>query len=167
MELKKALFLDRDGVINEDAGYVSKVEDFRFCDGIFEALREFMALGYTLVIITNQSGIGRGYYTQADYETLTNFMLDKFSENGVKIARVYHCPHVPEEGCECRKPAPAMLIKAHKELGIDMTKSIMIGDKQSDIEAANSAGVARAYLLDGVGLKSVKDVLNEIKKEIK
>ena len=149
--MKKALFLDRDGVINEDKGYVSRVEDFAFCAGVFEALRTFEARGYLLIIVTNQSGIGRGYYTQEAYEILTAWMLGEFQKNGVTIAKVYHCPHAPEEKCECRKPRPGMLKEAIEEFGIDPARSWMVGDKLSDMEAGKNARVEKCLL---VGLKS-------------
>ncbi|MBE0497555.1 MAG: D-glycero-beta-D-manno-heptose 1,7-bisphosphate 7-phosphatase [Campylobacterales bacterium] len=149
--MKKALFLDRDGVINEDKGYVSRIEDFTFCAGVFEALRAFEARGYLLIIVTNQSGIGRGYYTEEAYEILTAWMLEECQKNGVTIAKVYHCPHAPEEGCGCRKPHPGMLEAAIGEFGIDVTRSWMVGDKLSDMEAGKRAGVGQCVL---VGLKS-------------
>lgn len=161
----KALFLDRDGVINEDHGYVSRIDDFVFCDGVFDALRGFIEAGYILVVITNQSGIGRGYYSQEDFKTLSKHMLKTLEQNGVKIAKIYHCPHAPEAKCDCRKPAPGMFLKARDELLIDMSQSLMIGDKQSDIDAAHKAGVLSAFLLDKSGLKSVKDVLNKLRNE--
>lgn len=149
--MKKALFLDRDGVINEDKGYVSRVEDFSFCAGVFDALRAFEARGYLLIIVTNQSGIGRGYYTQEAYEMLTEWMLGELQKNGVTIAKVCHCPHAPEKKCECRKPRPGMLKEAIEEFGIDPAHSWMVGDKLSDMEAGKNAGVEKCLL---VGLKS-------------
>ncbi|MCR4942202.1 MAG: D-glycero-beta-D-manno-heptose 1,7-bisphosphate 7-phosphatase [Campylobacter sp.] len=165
MNSKKALFLDRDGVINEDMGYVSKCENFVFIDGIFESLKEFAKSGYTLIIITNQSGIGRGYYSLEDFEILNKFMLEKFKSQGINIAKVCFCPHAPESNCQCRKPKPKMILDSAKEFDIDLKKSIMIGDKQSDMDAAINAGVGRHYLLDGIKFKNVRDVFNLIKKE--
>lgn len=164
MITKKALFLDRDGVINEDLGYVSKIDDFRFCDGLFAALREFARAGYLLVVVTNQSGIGRGYYSEADFLKLSQYMLDELKKQEIKIEKIYHCPHAPEQNCPCRKPAPGMILRAASELCLDLKSSILIGDKQSDIQAAKQAGVGRAYLL-GDKLKGVLDVLKVLKKE--
>ena len=142
MSLKnKAVFLDRDGVINIDKNYVYKIEDFEFVDGIFEKLRDYQKRGYLLIVVTNQSGIGRGYYTEEDFQKLTSYMLSELEKEGIKIAKVYHCNHSPEEGCECRKPNPGMLLKAKEEFNIDMKNSIMIGDKESDMEACKRAGV--------------------------
>ena len=137
----KAVFLDRDGVINIDKSYVYKIEDFEFVDGIFEKLRDYQKRGYLLIVVTNQSGIGRGYYTEEDFQKLTSYMLSELEKEGIKIAKVYHCNHSPEEGCECRKPNPGMLLKAKEEFNIDMKNSIMIGDKESDMEACKRAGV--------------------------
>ena len=139
----KAVFLDRDGVINIDKSYVYKIEEFEFVDGIFDSLKEYQKDGYLLVIVTNQSGIGRGYYTEDDFQKLTSYMLDELKKEDIDIAKVYHCNHSPEEGCECRKPSPGMLLKAKDEFNIDMKNSIMIGDKESDMEAGRRAGVGK------------------------
>ncbi|MGP1534138.1 MAG: D-glycero-beta-D-manno-heptose 1,7-bisphosphate 7-phosphatase [Campylobacter sp.] len=161
---KKALFLDRDGVINEDVGYVYRHEDFVFKEGIFAALREFAQAGYALVVVTNQSGIGRGYYTLEQFDELCGFMLSEFKKEGVKIEKIYFCPHAPEADCLCRKPKPGMLIKAANELNIDLARSIMIGDKDSDVQAGQSAGVGVNLKL-GDRLKSVAEALEFLKKE--
>jgi D-glycero-D-manno-heptose 1,7-bisphosphate phosphatase len=144
---KKAVFLDRDGVVNVEKDYAHKIEDFEFLSGVFEAVRAFNRGGYIVVVVTNQSGIGRGYYTSADFEKLTEYMLDRFKEEGCEIAGVYHCPHTPDSDCECRKPNPGMLLAAQKELDIDLSASWMIGDKESDIEAALAAGVQKTVLV--------------------
>ena len=161
----KALFLDRDGVINEDAGYVCEIEDFKFIDGIFDALREFTGAGYKLFVVTNQSGIGRGYYTQEQFDALNKFMLESFKKEQIFITKVYFCPHAPEQKCTCRKPNPKMILDAKDEFKIDLENSLMIGDKPSDVEAGKRAGVGKNFLLDGVNFKDVRDVLNKLKKE--
>jgi len=163
-ESQKALFLDRDGVINEDAGYVYRREDFVFKDGIFEALRKFAQAGYALVVVTNQSGIGRGYYTLEQFDELCRFMLSEFEKRGVKIEKIYFCPHAPEALCDCRKPEPGMLLRAANELNINLARSIMIGDKDSDVQAGQSAGVGVNLKL-GDRLKSVAEALEFLKKE--
>ena len=142
----KALFLDRDGVINLDHGYVGKVEDFEFVDGILDCIRRLQTKGFQPIVVTNQSGIGRGYYSLEDFEKVTDFMLQKMREHGIAIERahVFFCPHTPDRGCDCRKPAPGMFLQAKKRFGIDMAASLMLGDKPSDIEAAKAAGVGRA-----------------------
>ncbi len=144
---KKAVFFDRDGVVNVEKDYAHKVEDFEFLPGVFEAARDFAQKGYLLVIVTNQSGIGRGYYSEDDFQKLTTYMLSCFEKEGAKIAAVYHCPHTPEANCECRKPKSGMFLTAQRELGIDMQNSWMIGDKESDIQAANSAGITQTILV--------------------
>jgi len=143
----RAIFLDRDGVINIDKQYVSKIEDFEFTEGIFELLNYFQDLGYILIIITNQSGIGRGYYTLQDFQTLTKWKLSRLSDEGITIHEVYYCPHSPESECSCRKPSPEMLLRAKEKYDIDMQNSWMIGDKQSDIEAGKRAGVGRTVFI--------------------
>jgi D-glycero-D-manno-heptose 1,7-bisphosphate phosphatase len=146
---QKAFFLDRDGVINVDHGYVAKINDFTFMDGVFPVLRAIAAKGYALIIVTNQSGIGRGYYTEEDFKKLTEWMLSRFVEKEIQIAGVYSCPHSPEADCACRKPAPGMFIQAIREHGIDPASSWMIGDKPSDMEAAKVAGICNRVLLGG------------------
>jgi len=143
----KAIFLDRDGVINVDKQYVSKIEDFEFKEGIFELLHYFQNLGYLLIVITNQSGIGRGYYTLEDFQNLTAWKLSRLEDEGIKIHEVYYCPHSPESNCSCRKPSPEMLLRAKEKYNIDMKKSWMIGDKRTDILAGKKAGVGWTVLI--------------------
>lgn len=162
MEKIKALFLDRDGVINYDPGYVYRIEDFEFMPGIFEALAGFMALGYEIFVVTNQSGIGRGYYSEDDFAKLSKYMIDEFKSYGVEIKKIYHCPHTPSDDCNCRKPRPGMILQALNEHNIDPQASLIIGDKPSDLEAARRAGVESGYLI-GDEFKSVLEVLEYIK----
>ncbi len=158
--MKKALFLDRDGVINIDHGYVGKIEDFEFVEGVLDLVYQAQQRGYIPILITNQSGIGRGYYTKEDFEKLTSFMLQKMQQRGIVIDRshVFYCPHRPDERCECRKPMPRMFLEARERFDIDMTDSWMIGDKPSDIEAARSAGVGHAYLTEKNRRIDMKDL---------
>ena len=150
---QKAVFLDRDGVINVDHGYVHKPEDFEFIDGIFEACRHFQSLGYLLIVVTNQSGIARGMYTEQQFQDLTRWMIDRFKTEGVEITRVYHCPHHPDYGseeerhCQCRKPAPGMILQAVRDYGLYPGGCIMIGDKHGDMEAAAAANLGRKILV--------------------
>lgn len=162
MEKIKALFLDRDGVINYDPGYVYRIEDFEFMPGIFEALAGFMALGYEIFVVTNQSGIGRGYYSEDDFAKLSKYMIDEFKSYGIEIKKIYHCPHTPSDDCNCRKPKPGMILQALDEFNISLKDSLMIGDKPSDLEAARRAGVESGYLI-GDEFKSVLEVLEYIK----
>ena len=148
--MQKALFLDRDGVINIDHGYVSRREDFEFVPGILDLIRRMQERGYLPIVVTNQSGIGRGYYSGEDFEHLTDYMIAEMRKAGISIGReqVFHCPHAPEEGCACRKPAPGMFLQAIERFAIDPESSIMIGDKTSDIEAAESAGIGRVIRVE-------------------
>lgn len=142
--MNKAIFLDRDGVINIEKNYLHKAGDFEFVEGVFDVLKKLQTLGYIFVIVTNQSGIGRGYYTQNDFDILTAWMLEEFEKNGVKIAKVNFCPHAPEEICGCRKPSPKMILDAANEFNIDLQKSWMVGDKFIDIESALNAGIPKS-----------------------
>ncbi|XOV77733.1 MAG: D-glycero-beta-D-manno-heptose 1,7-bisphosphate 7-phosphatase [Aestuariibacter sp.] len=157
---KKAIFLDRDGVINIDFGYTSTPEDFNFYEGVFAACRRFQSLGYALVVVTNQSGIARGYYSEADFEILCDWMLNQFLQEDVDLTAIYHCPHHATEGqgefrkdCNCRKPKPGMLLAAASEHNIDLSQSIMIGDKISDMEAGRAAGVKKCILIEESDVK--------------
>jgi len=148
--LQKALFLDRDGVINVEVNYLHKIEEFIFIDGIFELCKYYQDLGYIIVVVTNQSGIARGYYTEYDFNKLTTWMIAEFAKKDIEIKKVYYCPHHPDfsSTCSCRKPKPGMLLEAKKEFDIDMKNSVMIGDKERDIEAALNAGLIETYLFD-------------------
>ncbi len=137
---KNAVFLDRDGTINVEKNYLYKVEDVEFIDGVLEALRKLSDAGFLLVIITNQSGIARGYYTEEDYETLNSWLLRTFDENGINIAASYFCPHLPDAAvekyrttCTCRKPGTGLFEQAVKDFDIDLKKSFAIGDKIRDL----------------------------------
>lgn len=150
MEKNKALFLDRDGVINVDKGYVYKIEDFIFIDKIFKITEHFQNQGYLIFIVTNQSGIARNYYTEEDFRVLSEWMVKEFSKRKIKIHKVYHCPHHPEfsSACDCRKPEPGMILKAAKEFNLDLAQSVLIGDKDTDIEAGTKAGIGENYLIN-------------------
>ncbi len=150
----KALFLDRDGVINVDKEYLVKPEEFEFMPGIFELCQAFLNKGYLIFIVTNQSGIARGYYTEDDFLTLTDWMLAEFKKRNILIQKVYHCPFHPEYGNKQyrqdspdRKPHPGMLLKAQKEFSLDLAQSVMIGDKESDILCGLNAGVQTTVLI--------------------
>ena len=143
----KTIFLDRDGVINKEVNYLHKIDDFEFIDGIFEACLYFQSLGYKIIIITNQSGISRGYYSHSDYQKVTQWMLDQFKYKNINILDVFHCPHGPDSICDCRKPKPGMFLKAKDKHNTDMEKSWMIGDKERDTIAANSAGIDNTILI--------------------
>ena len=148
--MQKAVFLDRDGVINIDKKYVYKIEDFEFCRGVFEALHHFQSLGYKLIIVTNQSGIGRGYYSEEEFQKLTGWMREQLLHVKIKIDAVYHCPHAPEEQCACRKPNSGMFEEAIRAFDIDVKTSWMIGDKSTDMQAAQGVGIDNTILLSQV-----------------
>jgi len=143
----KTIFLDRDGVINKEVNYLHKITDFEFIEGIFDACHHFQCLGYEIIIVTNQSGISRGCYSEQDYQIITNWMLKQFEDKGITILDIYHCPHGPDSTCDCRKPKPGMFLEAKSKHNIDMKQSWMIGDKEVDIEAANSAGIHNTILV--------------------
>jgi len=143
----KAIFLDRDGVINKEKNYLYKKEDFEFIDGVFDACRYFKKNNYQLIVVTNQSGIARGYYREEDFHRLTKWMLKQFKCQDIEILDVFFCPHGPESTCNCRKPKPGMLLRAKEKYKIDMKNSWMIGDKEADIGAANAAGIENTILV--------------------
>lgn len=149
---RPALFLDRDGVINIDRGYVHKPEEVEFFDGIFELCLTAQSFGYLIIIITNQAGIARGLYSEQDFLCLTEWMNDVFKNNGIVIDRLYYCPFHPEHGISQykvdsinRKPGPGMILQAERDFDLDLGKSVLVGDKESDIQAGIAAGVAITY----------------------
>ena len=152
--MRPALFLDRDGIINEDLGYVHRVEEFRFLPGIFELCASAQALDLALVVVTNQAGIGRGYYTEADFHALTNWMLERFAERGIRFTAVEFCPDHPVHGIgpyrresPRRKPGPGMILDACAAHGLDPACSLILGDRATDMQAGEAAGLARLILL--------------------
>nr|ELR5113229.1 D-glycero-beta-D-manno-heptose 1,7-bisphosphate 7-phosphatase [Providencia stuartii] len=149
-----AIFLDRDGTINIDHGYVHKIDDFQFIDGAIEAMAELKNMGYALVVVTNQSGIGRGIYSEDSFMQLTEWMDWSLADRGVDLDGIYFCPHHPDakeeeyrQDCNCRKPKPGMLLDAQAFLNIDMASSIMVGDKLADMQAGKAANVGTTILV--------------------
>ena len=148
-ERRHAVFMDRDGVLNEDRGYVSRPEDFHWLPGAVQALRWLQRAGWRLVIVTNQGGIARGLYGPAEYDNLTSWMRSELAKQGVRLDGIYHCPHLRDaplaawrRQCACRKPKPGMLLRAARELDLDLASSVMVGDKPGDIAAGRAAGLA-------------------------
>jgi D-glycero-D-manno-heptose 1,7-bisphosphate phosphatase len=151
----KAAFLDRDGVLNREVGYLCEVSEFQYIGGTKSALKNLQRLGYEIVIITNQSGIGRGLYTEEKYHSLTNYYLHDLSLSGIHILDVFYCPHYWESNdiryqgrCSCRKPAPGMIEQAAKKHYIDLRFSVLVGDKLTDIEAGRAAGISKCFLVE-------------------
>lgn len=155
---RRAVFLDRDGTINVEKDYLHRPEEFEFIPGATEAIGILKRAGYLVVVVTNQSGVARGYYAEEDVERLHRHMDELLAAFGTAVDGYYFCPHHPENGldayltdCACRKPLPGMLLKAAKEMGIDLKSSWMIGDKLVDIEAGMGAGCSTALVLTGYG----------------
>ena len=175
-----AAFLDRDGVINVDHGYVSRWEDFEFLPGAPEALLTLQRAGYQLIVISNQSGIGRGLFSEEDLQELNRCIARHLYEHmAVEMTSFYHCPHHPSDAlddylmrCECRKPAPGMILRAAEEHDIDLAGSLLVGDKRSDIEAGKAAGVGRLFyvssatemdsLADCFAVNSLREVVDRL-----
>lgn len=145
--MNKALFLDRDGVINKNFGHVHKIENFKFRKGIFELLKFFQDKGFIILVVTNQAGIGKGLYTLDQFNLLNNWMINQFRNHGITITKTYYCPHGPEDNCNCRKPKAGMLLNAIKDFQIDTNSSFLIGDKVSDFIAGKSAKIKFNYIL--------------------
>ena len=153
--MTKALFLDRDGTINVDYGYVHEPERFVFMDGVFEFCRRARSTGHLIIVITNQSGIERGYFSEEDFERMTRHMIDRFSGEGVEITDVFYCPSLSGPD---RKPEPGLFLKAKAKYDIDMPASLNIGDSERDLEAGRRAGVGRNVLFAG-DFKSLEHLL--------
>ena len=140
--MNKAVFLDRDGVVNKEIGYVFRVEDFILTGDIIPSLKKLQDAGFIFVVITNQSGIAKELYTNRDVEKVHKHMLSLMKENGISISEIYYCPHHPDvEPCICRKPDSGMIEKAIARFNIDISRSYFIGDKERDVQAAEKAGV--------------------------
>jgi D-glycero-D-manno-heptose 1,7-bisphosphate phosphatase len=158
--LRPALILDRDGVVNHDDGFVHRIPECRFIAGVFAMAAEFVAHGFALVIATNQSGIGRGLFGEAEFAALMDWMKRQFALQGAPIDAVYHCPDHPTEGqgafrrdSDWRKPKPGMLLQAAADLGLDLGRSVCVGDKMRDIEAGRAAGIGTLVLFDPAAKK--------------
>jgi len=151
---ERAVFLDRDGVITVDSGYTHRIEDFQLVPGSAQGLSLLQHDGWRLVVVTNQSGIARGLYTDDDYQRFTTHMRAQLAAHGVRLDAVLHCPHLPDatvaqyrRRCDCRKPAPGMLLRAAHELSLDLQASVMVGDRLSDVQAGRAAEVGRCLLV--------------------
>jgi D-glycero-D-manno-heptose 1,7-bisphosphate phosphatase len=149
---QKALFLDRDGTINVEKNYVYKIDDFEFHPGIFDLIRNYENDGYLIFVITNQSGIARGFYSENDFKILNDWMIRTFASKGIKITKVYYCPHHPEISgeCKCRKPKPGMILEAIKQFNINPVNSVLIGDKKRDISCGKNAGIGKNLYIQNI-----------------
>lgn len=143
---RRVLFLDRDGVINIDKGFVSQIRDFELVPGIINFVKYFIKNDYQVIIVTNQSGIGRGYFTEGDFKNLMNHVVEIFSLEGLEILDILHCPHIDGDLCECRKPSPGMFDFAIKKWNISRVGSLSVGDNLRDLEAASAAGIQLNFL---------------------
>lgn len=161
--MNKAIFLDRDGVINRDKGYVHKIEDCEFFSDTFKALQK-APKNFKLIVITNQAGIAKGYYTEETLLKFTAWMLDEFKKNYINIDKVYYCPHRPDGAvekyainCDCRKPAPGMIMQAQKEFDLNLSECWLIGDKASDTKAGENAGCTTILIKTGGAYKDIAE----------
>lgn len=154
--MNKAIFLDRDGTINIEKNYLYKIKDFEFIHGMPDAIARWNQLGFLVIVVTNQAGVARGYYSENDVDILHRYINEQLSEYNAHIDKFYYCPHHPTEGvgkykkdCNCRKPKTGLIEKAIKENDIDLSKSYLFGDKESDLEAGNKLSI-KSFLVDGV-----------------
>jgi D-glycero-D-manno-heptose 1,7-bisphosphate phosphatase len=138
--VSRFIFLDRDGTLIHDKGYTYRTEDYRLLPQALEGLQAFARQGFRFVILTNQSGIGRGFFSEDDYQTFERYLSDDLQRQGIALEASYHCPHTPADGCDCRKPGTDLFKRAQRELGAVLSESWMIGDKLSDIQAGDRAG---------------------------
>jgi len=141
------VFLDRDGTLVRDRGYTYKLADYELLPGVREGLLRMQQGGFSLAVVTNQSGIGRGYYAEADLQAFQAHLFAELERSGIRFEHTFFCPHLPDAGCACRKPAPGLLWRAREELGADLGASWVVGDRASDLELARRAGCRGAVLV--------------------
>lgn len=171
----KAAFIDRDGVINEERNYVYRIEDFVLLPGVIQGLILLRDSGFRLIIVTNQAGIAHGYYDQSDLDRLHEHLCAQLHKHGIILDAIYFCPHHPKGlvqalayECDCRKPSPGMLLRASKDLDLDLANSVLIGDKWSDVQAGRRAGVGRTVIvrsghsIDPIALCEADDVAADL-----
>jgi D-glycero-D-manno-heptose 1,7-bisphosphate phosphatase len=157
-----AVFLDRDGTLNVEKDYVFRYEDWDWVPGALEGLRKFLDLGFRLVVVSNQSGVARGYYKATDVQILHNRVSKELEKEGIQVSKFYFCPHGPPDRCDCRKPKPGLILQAEKELGIDLSRSFMVGDKLIDVQAGQAAGVRPILVGTGYGAVEKKSLPEDI-----
>lgn len=154
--LRPAVFLDRDGTVNVEVNYLGDADQFRLLPHVAPAIRQLNETGVPVVIVTNQSGIARGYFSRAEMDAVHACMHTELAQAGARIDAVYFCPHHPDDGCTCRKPAPGLLIRAAAEMAIDLSKSVIIGDKYSDLAAGKAVGCLTVLVLTGHGAQEYR-----------
>ena len=157
-KLERAVFLDRDGTLIEEKGYIYRPEEVRLLPKAVEAVSYLKSLGLKVVILTNQSGIGRGFYTEADYRKVMAYLFNLLGRRQAAVDASYFCPHAPWEGCPCRKPSPGMAERAAEELSLDLARSFVVGDKKSDMELARATGARGILVRTGYGAETEKSV---------
>ncbi len=157
--MEKAVFLDRDGTINEEMGYINHISRFKIFPFTSEAIKIFTSCGYKVFVITNQAGLARGYFNEDVLNEVNERLLDYLNKNQAHIEKIYFCPHLKDavvekykKDCECRKPKPGMILKAKKEYAIDLSQSFMIGDRYKDIEFGKKQGLKTIMVLTGYGM---------------
>lgn len=152
---ERAVFLDRDGVLMRDSNYVGHVDHVELIDSAPQALRRLQDAGFRLFVVTNQSGVGRGYFTREAVEEIHTLLDAHFEQAGVRIDRYYVCPHHPEDNCDCRKPKPKFLREAARRFGVDLKRSFMIGDRASDVRCGINGGTKTVLVLTGAGRETI------------
>lgn len=158
--MNKAIFLDRDGVINVERGYTHRLEDFVILPDLLENLQMYLEKGYLLIVVSNQSGIAKGLYTQAEVETIHSFLTNELTKNNIHLSEIYYCIHHPDVSkCICRKPDSLFVEKALARFNIDASKSFFIGDKERDVEAAEKAGVKGILIEANSPLKLISQII--------
>ena len=163
--MEKYIFLDRDGTINVEKHYLHKIEDFEYENGVLKALEGLQKLGYKFIIVTNQAGIAKGYYTESDYLILEEFIENDLREKGIIIQKTYHCPHHPQGkipynvNCDCRKPKTGMFLEAIEEFDIDIENSYMVGDRFTDLKPADELGIYPVLIKTGYGTDQLNSLV--------
>lgn len=159
-QLKPAVFLDRDGTIIEEKGYLDRTGAIVLYKSSVKALKRLREAGFSLVVVTNQSGVARGYFSLDVLHSINKKMKNMFLKSGIKLDGIYYCPHHPDDDCGCRKPEPGMIKRAAKELKIDLRRSYVIGDREHDVQLANKAGAKGILVLTGYGRRTFRKKLN-------
>jgi D-glycero-D-manno-heptose 1,7-bisphosphate phosphatase len=162
--MRGAVFLDRDGTINEEVDYLDDPERLRLIPGAGEAIRLLKNAGIPVIVVSNQSGVGRGYFSKATVEAIHQQLAKRLAMHGACVDAIYYCPHHPDEGCECRKPKAGMLLQAARKHGIDTRRAFMVGDKVSDLDAGREVGCRTLLVLTGYGEQARETSKNTVFK---